>query len=150
MTFCIRDDFDLSSSCKDISEYHGQGGRTSRTSELRQTILLNHYLHVLTCPRYVLIGNCISIHLINYFISLVLVLRSKMNLTLYSIQSFIILDTEGNRVLAKYYKPKGTPQGESKEFATLKEQKAFEKGLWQKTKKSGGALLILIADPPSC
>ncbi|KAF9047523.1 coatomer protein [Panaeolus papilionaceus] len=65
-----------------------------------------------------------------------------MNLTLYSIQSFIILDTEGNRVLAKYYKPKGTPQGESKEFATLKEQKAFEKGLWQKTKKSGGDIIL--------
>lgn len=64
-----------------------------------------------------------------------------MNLSLYSIQAFIILDTEGNRVLAKYYRPKSHPNGESKEFLTLKEQKAFEKGLWQKTKKAGGPCL---------
>ena len=62
-----------------------------------------------------------------------------MNLSLYSIQAFIILDTEGNRVLAKYYRPKSHPQGESKEWPTLKDQKAFEKGLWAKTKKAGGA-----------
>lgn len=65
-------------------------------------------------------------------------LRTTMNLSLYSIQGFIILDTEGNRVLAKYYRPKSHPNGESKELLTLKEQKAFEKGLWQKTKKAGG------------
>lgn len=63
-----------------------------------------------------------------------------MNLSLYSIQAFIILDAEGNRVLAKYYHPKSHPDGESKEFLTLKEQKAFEKGLWQKTKKAGGKM----------
>jgi hypothetical protein len=62
-----------------------------------------------------------------------------MNLSLYSVNAFLILDTEGNRVLAKYYRPKSHPLGESKEFLTLKEQKAFEKGLWQKTKKPGGA-----------
>ncbi len=61
-----------------------------------------------------------------------------MNLSLYSINAFIVLDTEGHRVLAKYYRPKGHPQGESKELLTLKDQKAFEKGLWQKTKKAGG------------
>jgi hypothetical protein len=62
-----------------------------------------------------------------------------MNLSLYSVNAFLILDTEGSRVLAKYYRPKSHPLGESKEFLTLKEQKAFEKGLWQKTKKAGGA-----------
>ena len=61
-----------------------------------------------------------------------------MNLSLYSVQAFIILDTEGNRVLAKYYRSKSHPQGESKDLLTLKDQKAFEKGLWQKTKKAGG------------
>ena len=61
-----------------------------------------------------------------------------MNLSLYSIQAFVVLDTEGSRVLAKYYRPKSHPNGESKELFTLKEQKAFEKGLWQKTKKTGG------------
>ncbi|TFK44994.1 coatomer protein [Crucibulum laeve] len=65
-----------------------------------------------------------------------------MNLSLYSIQAFIILDSEGNRVLAKYYRPKNHPQGESKEFLTLKEQKAFEKGLFQKTKKAGGDIIL--------
>ncbi|KAJ3512380.1 hypothetical protein NMY22_g15347 [Coprinellus aureogranulatus] len=65
-----------------------------------------------------------------------------MNLSLYTIQAFIILDTEGNRVLAKYYSPKGNPQGECKEFQTLKDQKAFEKGLWQKTKKAGGDVIL--------
>ncbi|KAF8645745.1 hypothetical protein AX16_007612 [Volvariella volvacea WC 439] len=65
-----------------------------------------------------------------------------MNLSLYSINAFIILDTEGHRVLAKYYKPKSHPNGESKAFATIKEQKAFEKGLWQKTKKPGGDIIL--------
>lgn len=66
-----------------------------------------------------------------------------MNLSLYSVQAFVVLDTEGNRVLAKYYRPKSHPQGESKELLTLKEQKVFEKGLWQKTKKAGGAYMII-------
>ena len=66
-----------------------------------------------------------------------------MNLSLYSVQAFVVLDTEGNRVLAKYYRSKSHPQGESKELLTLKEQKVFEKGLWQKTKKPGGACVIL-------
>ncbi|KAK7472209.1 Golgi-to-ER vesicle coat component [Stygiomarasmius scandens] len=68
-----------------------------------------------------------------------------MNLSLYSINAFIILDSEGHRVLAKYYKPKslqGHPQGESKDFLTLKEQKAFEKGLYTKTKKPGGDIIL--------
>lgn len=65
----------------------------------------------------------------------------SINLTLYSIQAFIILDTEGHRVLAKYYHPKNHSQGEIKEFQTVKEQKNFEKGLWQKTKKPGDIIL---------
>ncbi|KAK7014160.1 trafficking protein particle complex subunit [Favolaschia claudopus] len=67
---------------------------------------------------------------------------SGMNLSLYSVNAFLILDTEGSRVLAKYYRPKSHPLGESKEFLTLKEQKAFEKGLWQKTKKPGGDIIL--------
>ena len=65
-----------------------------------------------------------------------------MNLSLYSVQAFVVLDGEGNRVLAKYYRSKSHPQGESKELLSLKEQKVFEKGLWQKTKKPGGPLLF--------
>jgi len=45
-------------------------------------------------------------------------------------------------VLAKYYRPKNAPipqnEGGSKQLVTLKDQRAFEKGLWEKTKKPGG------------
>lgn len=71
----------------------------------------------------------------------------SMNLSLYSIDAFIILDSDGHRILAKYYQSKNHPRGESKEFLTLKEQKAFEKGLWLKTKKPGGAALWRINNP---
>jgi Na+-transporting NADH:ubiquinone oxidoreductase subunit NqrC len=62
------------------------------------------------------------------------------NLSLYTISAFVALDTDGNRVLAKYYKHKNTPAliGDGKAFLTLKDQRAFEKGLWEKTKKPGG------------
>ncbi|CAE6513113.1 unnamed protein product [Rhizoctonia solani] len=68
------------------------------------------------------------------------------NLTLYSITAFIILDTDGNRVLGKYYKPRHAPllgsDAGGKNFSTLKEQRAFEKGLWEKTKKPGGEIIL--------
>ncbi|KAF9222394.1 snare-like protein [Gyrodon lividus] len=65
-----------------------------------------------------------------------------MNLSLYSVNAFIILDSEGHRALAKYYRPKSHPQGESKNLLTLKDQRVFEKGLWQKTKKPGGDIIL--------
>jgi len=65
-----------------------------------------------------------------------------MNLSLYTVNAFIILDTDGHRVLAKYYNAKGRShlgtQDPNKGLHTLKEQRAFEKGLFQKTKKPGG------------
>jgi coatomer subunit zeta len=65
-----------------------------------------------------------------------------MNLSLYSVAAFLIMDTDGNRVMAKYYRPKHnpltTPLPDTKQLVNLKEQKAFEKGLWEKTKKPGG------------
>ncbi|KAH7334813.1 coatomer protein [Rhizoctonia solani] len=68
------------------------------------------------------------------------------NLTLYSTTAFIILDTDGNRVLGKYYKPRHAPllgsDTSGKNFSTLKEQRAFEKGLWEKTKKPGGEIIL--------
>ena len=70
-----------------------------------------------------------------------------MNLSLYAVNAFIVLDTDGHRVLAKYYSPKGRTQlGEpdlNKGLINLKEQRAFEKGLFSKTKKPGGALRVL-------
>ena len=54
---------------------------------------------------------------------------------------FLVLDTEGNRVLAKYYpRPKEAGVPDLKQLSSVKEQKAFEKGLWEKTKKPGGPL----------
>ncbi|KAG1437185.1 hypothetical protein G6F56_013228 [Rhizopus delemar] len=56
-----------------------------------------------------------------------------VNLTLRSIQAVILLDGEGNRVLAKYY---GT------EKTNLKQQKQFEKGLFEKTKRAQGEIIL--------
>ena len=41
----------------------------------------------------------------------------------------LVLDTEGKRILAKYY---------GNDFATVKEQLAFEKNLFEKTKRYPG------------
>lgn len=56
-----------------------------------------------------------------------------VNLSLYSIKAVILLDAEGNRVLAKYY---------GGENSTLKQQKQFEKGLFDKTKRAQGESLV--------
>ncbi|TDL16910.1 coatomer protein [Rickenella mellea] len=64
------------------------------------------------------------------------------NLSLYSVSAFLILDSDGNRVLAKYYRPKNHPLGESKNIPSVKEQRTFEKGLWEKTKKAGGDIIL--------
>ena len=65
---------------------------------------------------------------------------TQPNLSLYSISTFLILDSDGGRVLAKYYRPKNQPLLDNKALSSLKEQRAFEKGLWEKTKKAGGEL----------
>ncbi|KAJ3349747.1 Diphthamide biosynthesis protein 2 [Allomyces javanicus] len=70
------------------------------------------------------------------------------NLTLYTVKALILLDvSNGSRVLAKYYNT-GAPSNAATspamatgpaptatEFATLKDQKAFERRLWEKTRK---------------
>ncbi|GAA5804987.1 clathrin adaptor complex small chain-domain-containing protein [Thamnidium elegans] len=56
-----------------------------------------------------------------------------VNLSLYSIKAVILLDAEGNRVLAKYY---GT------EHTSVKQQKLFEKGLFDKTKRAQGEVIL--------
>ncbi|KAI0313426.1 coatomer protein [Amylostereum chailletii] len=69
-----------------------------------------------------------------------------MNLSLYAVNAFVILDTDGHRVMAKYYTPKGQTYLGGKEpnkaLPSLKEQRAFEKGLFQKTKKAGGDIIL--------
>ncbi|KAG8220508.1 Longin-like domain-containing protein, partial [Butyriboletus roseoflavus] len=54
------------------------------------------------------------------------------------VNAFIILDSEGHRVLAKYYRPKTNAQ----DALSPKDQRTFEKGLWQKTKKPGGDVIL--------
>jgi hypothetical protein len=49
---------------------------------------------------------------------------------LYSIKSFVLLDTEGQRLFAKYYP--------TSEQDTLTKQKSFEKSLFEKTRKQSG------------
>ena len=53
------------------------------------------------------------------------------NLSLYSVKAVLILDAEGNRLLAKYY-PHAT------ELAAVKDQRAFEKSLFDKTRRTNG------------
>lgn len=65
------------------------------------------------------------------------------NLSLYAVNAFVVLDTDGHRVMAKYYNPKSRgylgDDAANKGLNALKEQRAFEKGLFAKTKKAGGA-----------
>ena len=69
----------------------------------------------------------------------IVIIYVQSNLSLYSISAFLILDSDGGRVLAKYFRPKNQPQLDNKALSMLKEQRVFEKGLWEKTKKAGGA-----------
>ncbi|KAG8893189.1 Golgi-to-ER vesicle coat component [Tulasnella sp. 403] len=66
------------------------------------------------------------------------------NLSLYTTTAFIVLDTDGNRVLAKYYNNKNSGSSETggKSLSTLKDQRAYEKALWEKTKKPGGDIIL--------
>jgi len=49
------------------------------------------------------------------------------NTSLLTVKAVIILDSEGKRILSKYYSP---------DFAITKDQQAFEKNLYEKTKKA--------------
>lgn len=84
------------------------------------------------------------------------------NLTLYTTSAVLILDTDGNRVIAKYYQPPHaasflatatpaqqnavaatTPQLSTKNpLSTLKEQRAFEKAIFDKTKRATGDIVL--------
>lgn len=76
-----------------------------------------------------------------------------MNLHLNSVTAVLLLDSEGNRLLAKYYQPfhedpKQAAGGAASvatgshahPFKSLKDQRAFEQGLFEKTRRSQGAL----------
>jgi len=78
--------------------------------------------------------------------------NTQTNLSLYTVSALLILDSDGARVLAKYYTPPhqatiGTglvadlgvgAGGPGMGLGGLKEQKAFEKSIWEKVKRGGG------------
>ncbi|KAG8042702.1 hypothetical protein G9C98_005337 [Cotesia typhae] len=55
--------------------------------------------------------------------------------SLYTIKGMVILDNDGHRILAKYY--------DKNIFPTSKEQKAFEKNLFNKTHRSNTEIIML-------
>jgi len=68
-----------------------------------------------------------------------------MSLSLSSITSVLILASEdGSRILAKYYEnPQKLPGSASTNpYASVKEQKSFEKGLVEKTNKVNGDIIL--------
>ncbi|TWU74481.1 Golgi-to-ER vesicle coat component [Metarhizium rileyi] len=67
-------------------------------------------------------------------------------MSLFSVQAVLILGTEdGARILAKYYSPPHGTTGaatSSNPYPDLKAQKAFEKGLLEKTSKQTGDIIL--------
>lgn len=68
------------------------------------------------------------------------------NLSLYTVTSLIILDNEGNRLYARYHKQPHVVPGETAEeddeFSTHKQQRVFEKELFDKTYKESADILL--------
>lgn len=62
--------------------------------------------------------------------------------TLYTIKGMLILNSDGDRVLAKYY--------DKNVFPTTKEQKAYEKNLFSKTRRSDTNTDIIMLDGLTC
>ncbi|KAJ1930187.1 Golgi-to-ER vesicle coat component [Tieghemiomyces parasiticus] len=62
------------------------------------------------------------------------------NLTLYSVNAFVVLDSEGNRLVSKYY---DRPPLHASTYSTTKSQKALEKSLHSKMKRSGTEVMLL-------
>ncbi|KAL2914193.1 Golgi-to-ER vesicle coat component [Polyrhizophydium stewartii] len=61
-------------------------------------------------------------------------MRPYANLTLESVKAAIVLDSEGHRVLAKYYSAALHP--------TVREQRAFEKTLFEKTRRLSSEIVL--------
>lgn len=55
--------------------------------------------------------------------------------TLYVVKGIAILDNDGNRILAKYY--------DKNVFPTAKEQRTFEKNLFNKTHRANAEIIML-------
>jgi len=71
------------------------------------------------------------------------------NMSLYSVQAVLILAADGSpenaRIFTKYYEPPHTSPAfptPTQSYKTLKEQKAFEKGLLEKTAKQTSDVIL--------
>lgn len=64
------------------------------------------------------------------------------NLQLQMVSAVLLIDHDSNRILAKYYHPEHhdpkNPAPAKQPFSTLKEQRAFEAAVWEKTRKQSG------------
>lgn len=70
-------------------------------------------------------------------------------ISLFSVNAILIMSTDdSSRVLAKYYSPPHPPTGQGNNYPganpypALKEQKAFEKGLMEKTNKQTSDVIL--------
>ncbi|KAH6568981.1 hypothetical protein BASA50_000447 [Batrachochytrium salamandrivorans] len=59
--------------------------------------------------------------------------RAYANMSLVSVKAAIVLDSEGQRVMAKYY---------STDYPSTKDQKTFERSLFDKTKKLSSEIIL--------
>lgn len=78
-------------------------------------------------------------------------LSPLQNLTLQSVTAVILIDSDSNRLLAKYFEPahqdpKLAPQFKHP-FQTLKEQRAFEAGIFEKTRRATGPFPLHVHPP---
>ncbi|GAA5862637.1 hypothetical protein JCM8547_003496 [Rhodosporidiobolus lusitaniae] len=71
----------------------------------------------------------------------------QSNLTLNQITAVLLIDNDSNRILANYYHPPHSdpknPSPVKQPFPTLKDQRAFEAQVWEKTRKQNGDILLL-------
>ncbi|BGO91749.1 Golgi-to-ER vesicle coat component [Rhodotorula toruloides] len=69
-----------------------------------------------------------------------------MNLHLNMVTAVILIDNDSNRVLSKFYQPAHpdpkNPNAFKHPFQTLKEQRAFEAAIWEKTRRQNGDILL--------
>ncbi|KAF2102057.1 snare-like protein [Rhizodiscina lignyota] len=73
------------------------------------------------------------------------------NMSLFSVNAVLILSTDDSRILTKYYSPPHPPAGTpanstnypgANPYPSLKDQKAFEKGLLEKTAKQTSDIIL--------
>jgi hypothetical protein len=60
---------------------------------------------------------------------------------MHAIKAVILMDNDGNRIISKYY---------DDSYSTVKEQKAFEKSLFNKTVRANCMLLLKLAAVGIC